>query len=381
MRFIINILISCVMVQILSSCANKEPTAVDIQWRTSELPDNNEDQPHQGLAGPLVGMIDEYVLIGGGANFPDKLPWEGGTKTYHKTVFIYQWINNNLEYKKSIVLPTAIAYPGNFSFGDKWFVAGGENENGLLQGVYSVGLSTDLELTIDTLPSLPYGLTATSTICIDGVLFVIGGDREQKTSDEILRLDIENDHEWKVATVLPEPISNAVVTSVGDKVYVAGGRQKIEGQTSPFSSRLYVYDTKSRTVDRLQDMPRALAAAVGTAHGNRLYILGGDAGDTFHEVEKLILDATKESDALKKKRIIDKKNRLQMAHPGFSKQQLLYSIVEDRWEVLPEEFPFATPVTTTAIKVGHDGIVVPSGEIRAGVRTNNIFIGRIIENK
>lgn len=379
MRFFINILISCVMVQVIGSCTNSGATHVDIEWRTSVLPEDKEGQPHEGLAGPLVGMIDNYVLIGGGANFPDKLPWEGGTKTYHKAVFIYQWINNNLEYKKSIVLPTTIAYSGNCSFGDKWFVAGGENENGLLRAVYKIGLSADLELELDTLPPLPYGLTATSMTCINGVLYVIGGDREQKSSDEIWRLDSQNDKAWKEVANLPEPLSNMVVATVEDKVYIAGGRRKQEGQVSPFSNRLYVYDPSQGTVVRLQDMPRTIAAAVGIAQGGRLYVLGGDKGETFHQVERLLLDAANEPNEQRKKEIIEEKNKLQIGHPGFSKEQLLYVVEENRWEVLLSDFPFEMPVTTTAIAVGKEHIVVPSGEIRAGVRTDNIFIGSIKE--
>lgn len=39
------------------------------------------------MAGPFVGTHNGALLVAGGANFPGKLPWEGGTKVWHDTIF------------------------------------------------------------------------------------------------------------------------------------------------------------------------------------------------------------------------------------------------------------------------------------------------------
>jgi solute:Na+ symporter, SSS family len=45
-----------------------------------ELPPNSGFNTQPGLAGPYTGMDDGVLIVAGGANFPDKLPWEGGQK-------------------------------------------------------------------------------------------------------------------------------------------------------------------------------------------------------------------------------------------------------------------------------------------------------------
>ena len=36
----------------------------------------------EGFAGPFAGVSGGALLVAGGANFPDKKPWEGGTKVW-----------------------------------------------------------------------------------------------------------------------------------------------------------------------------------------------------------------------------------------------------------------------------------------------------------
>ena len=43
-----------------------------------------------GLAGAFVGVSGDALLVAGGANFPDKMPWDGGTKVWHDDVFVLE---------------------------------------------------------------------------------------------------------------------------------------------------------------------------------------------------------------------------------------------------------------------------------------------------
>jgi N-acetylneuraminate epimerase len=42
----------------------------------------------EGFASPFAGVAGGALLIAGGANFPNKRPWEGGTKIWYDRVFI-----------------------------------------------------------------------------------------------------------------------------------------------------------------------------------------------------------------------------------------------------------------------------------------------------
>src|SRR5690606_38162981 len=41
-----------------------------------------------GRAGGFAGIYKDSLLFAGGANFPERMPWEGGTKIWHDTIYI-----------------------------------------------------------------------------------------------------------------------------------------------------------------------------------------------------------------------------------------------------------------------------------------------------
>ena len=80
-------------------------------FRFSSLPDLPAHQAYTvqpGLAGPYTGIDNDVLIVAGGANFPDKTPWEGGSKIYYNDIFILkgkeesQW--ERMEEKNSFCL-------------------------------------------------------------------------------------------------------------------------------------------------------------------------------------------------------------------------------------------------------------------------------------
>ena len=41
-----------------------------------------------GVAGSFAGVSGISLIVAGGANFPDKMPWEGGKKVWHDRVWV-----------------------------------------------------------------------------------------------------------------------------------------------------------------------------------------------------------------------------------------------------------------------------------------------------
>ena len=82
---------------------------------------------------------------------------------------------------------------------------------------------------------------------------------------------------------------------------------------------------------------------------------------------------------MKMMKMVKEKIALLEAHPGFTSDVLLYNTITDTWEKT-NSLPPGSPVTTTAIKWGED-IIIPSGEIKAGVRTPGILVGKIINSR
>lgn len=62
-----------------------------------------------------AGVSNNFLLCMGGANFPEKMPWEGGVKQWHNKIFILEegaksWIISKSDSQQNalmeLVLPT-----------------------------------------------------------------------------------------------------------------------------------------------------------------------------------------------------------------------------------------------------------------------------------
>ena len=64
------------------SISSEYPDMEKIEWsNTLALPEIN-GKANIGIAGAFSGFIGSNLLVGGGANFPDATPWNGGHKTW-----------------------------------------------------------------------------------------------------------------------------------------------------------------------------------------------------------------------------------------------------------------------------------------------------------
>ena len=100
-----------------TSCLRKKEKRIEVQWENSLLLPGCAGMPENvGLAGAYSGIVEGKLLVLGGANFPDKYPWEGGTKTWWSTLYSYdlqtgKWtvyddfLDRPLAYGVSISLP------------------------------------------------------------------------------------------------------------------------------------------------------------------------------------------------------------------------------------------------------------------------------------
>lgn len=347
----------------------------DIQFQTSI----SASLPVMGVAGPVAGILNNHLIIAGGANFPDAMPWKGGAKKYQDQIYIFQPSGNHLTMlNKQQVLPKPIAYAAVCHIPEGIFYAGGENAEGISN---QTGLlqwdKIKQSIVVKAYPDLPISLTNASAVFVNNRIYLAGGETADATSSSLYYLDLRNiDKGWQGLSNLPKPLSHLVLTVINKEndnfLYVMGGRQKNKNGISSFSNKTYRYCIKSNTWENLADMPYALSAGTGVWWNNdQIILLGGDKGIVFNQVEKLLIAIANEKDAEKKQILINQKNQIQEAHPGFSKEILLYAADTNQWKTIGT-LNHETPVTTTAL-IWNSAVYIPSGEIKAGVRSPNIL--------
>jgi N-acetylneuraminate epimerase len=365
-----------------------------ISWKKiASVPDAGDAKTSLGLAGAINGVNNDVLIVAGGSNFPDKLPWEGGKKVYYDKIFVLQKKGNEYCWNKKVksVLPESIAYCGNTSTPSGIAYVGGENENGISDKCFLLKWN-EKENAVDVkpLPDFPLALTNIAVTNIEDVIYTVGGDEQNNSSNSFFSLDLKDKNlHWKKLPGLPVALANATVVAQncksGKKIFVIGGRSKTPFGISDLHNTVFAFDIQKNQWKRCADISNGLyttnlSAAGGVALGNNeILITGFDNGKIFHQIETLISKIAQAKTSEEKEKLTEEKNNLSIHHKGFDKSLLLYNTNSDVWTKIGE-LPFPAHVTTTDVKWGND-IIVSNGEIKPGVRTPDVWIGKVESTK
>lgn len=345
-----------------------------MKWKEAAVLPGVNGKISLGYAGPVTGTVNNKIIIGGGANFPDSMPWLGGKKKYYDELFVYEQNDSSLQLTlQQYKLPEPIAYPAVCSTAKGIVYAGGENSNGLSAKAWLITVAANDSLQFIALPSLPAAVTNAALTAVDHVVYLAGGEVSNGVSSKFYALDLSDTLPgWKELAMLPKPTSHGLLIAQSKGLYFIGGRMKTKSGISDLYASVYFYDFSANQWTEKKSLPYALSAGTGVAYqSNEILLFGGDKGETFHKAEELIAAIAAEKDSVKKEDLNQQKIKVQSTHPGFSKEVLLYNTEKDEWTVAGT-IPFAVPVTTTAFISG-GYVFIPSGEIKAGVRSNQIL--------
>lgn len=379
--------ISLIMATTDAFSQKKEVNHVD--WKTAAQLQNSDGSLSIGYAGPINGISNEVLIVSGGANFPDKMPWEGGKKSYSKTIHVLEKCKDQYTWNNEVksVLPEAIAYCGSTSTDLGVVYVGGENENGLSNKSYLLKWNAaKKEVEAKVLPDFPFAIANISLTHIGNTVYAVGGDEAAKSSDFFASLDLnEANPQWKALPNLPLALANAVVIAQkgknGVNIYVVGGRTKTASGISDLHNTTFVYDVKNQswnTAATISDGKSStnFSAGAGVAVGSHsVLIVGGDDGVVFHQIETYLSQIAQAGSEELKAELIAKKNKLVTNHPGFFNGILLYNTLTNEWSKVGE-LPFLPHVTTPAV-LWDKKIILSNGEIKPGIRTPNVMLGTI----
>ena len=347
-----------------------------IAWKQSGvLPVQPNGLIHMGLSGVVSGLVGDQIIIAGGNNFPEGLPWEGGIKKYYKRVIVYNNQKDTLLNTFTFNLPANVAYAAVAQLKDGIFYAGGENENGPLSSAYLIKKSKSQSFEIIELPSLPIAISNAVAVATENAVYVLGGANKEGISNKVWKLALNNIKKgWTVQASLPQPTSFAAAAIANEHIYIMGGRCKEANGISKIYKEVYAFDVENNFWEQKASLPETVSAACALAIGNgKILFIGGDKGVVFHEVEMLAAKIAATTDTTIKKELTVVKNNLQKTHPGFSKDVLAYDASLNKWSPYAQ-LSFAAPVTTNAFLFNHK-IILPVGEIKPGIRTPYIRVG------
>lgn len=378
------ILYSILMVMTVNIVSAQEKSVSKVEWSVAAmLPPVAGLHQQPGVAGPVTGISNGMLIVAGGANFPDALPWNGGIKKYKQDIYIFRQDEKGHVLPGNVsrqTLPQAVAYSANVSMPDGLIYIGGENNNGPAGNVIRLTCNNAGEINFTPLRSLPLPLTNLSAAGSGHILFVAGGESVNGVSGRFFSLDLSTPGAaWQTLPDVPVAISHAIMAIQDGGVYLIGGRRKNSNGISDIFNTTYRYDLHTHKWALKEPLPYAVSAGTGLAIGtHEIMFCSGDKGDVFSKGEELNVAISNTTDALKKETLTSEKKMLMNTHPGFTKEVLLYNTVSGRWKTITP-FPMEGPVTTTAL-LWNGTVIIPSGEIKAGVRTPVIISGKLFFN-
>jgi N-acetylneuraminic acid mutarotase len=311
----------------------------------------------EGFAAMYAGVSGDALVVAGGANFPGKRPWEGGTKVWYDDIWVLEKPDG--AWRQAGKLPRPLGYGVGVTWKNEVLCIGGSNADGHHADVFSLRVEGN-GIAIKSYPSLPKPCANLCGALVGDVVFVAGGI---ETPDAVRAMHTfwslnlaEEKPQWRE---LPSWPGKERMLSVGagceGAFYLFSGAALHAGADGK-PEREWLNDAfryrDGKGWEKLADVPRVAVAAASPAPvvGQSILLVAGDDGSKFGF-------------------------KPETEHPGFPRDAFVFDAVSLKWERLNAVTPFSR--ATVPATTWRGGFVVPSGEARPGYRTNEVWMLRV----
>lgn len=337
------------------------PRAMQAPLRWSQLPALPDPI---GYGGPFVGAHGDTLIVAGGANFPARPPWKGGAKVWHPDIWVLT--KSDSKWRKARDLPRPLAYGATVSVPEGMVLIGGLDEERCYAEVFLLSWNEQHQrLDQREMPSLPRPSGFHSAAAIGDKIYVAAGQanadaRSVRKDFWVLNMAADpRDQAWQTLPAWPgspriKTVAAAQRRGKGDGFYLFGGeyptRNRDGGTDLAYPKDGFLFDPDTETWSSIADAPMSVAAACAMKLGqSHILVFSGAPGPGAD---------------------------LPLAErPPFVNTVHAYHTITDTW-VVAGEMP--TGVVTSGVTSWDGRIVIASGEVRPGVRTNQVQIAEIV---
>lgn len=342
-----------------------------------------------GVAGAYIGENNGALIVAGGTNFAGGPPWDGGVKSWRDEIYIL--LDGGAEpywHPETFTLPKPMASGVAVSTDDGVVIVGGSDGQSNFSDAYRLRwLAEQQTVAIESLPPLPIPLAEMGGALLGETVYLVGGRETVSgpSTQSLWALDVSKaGATWRELPPLPGPSRALPVVAVQsdgefDSLFVFSGRRVVPGVLPVPLSDGYRYEpntnrwTSVAGVAPSESSARCVMGASAIGWGaNHILVFGGDDGSLFLERERLAQQLAETTDVGLIEELQQQLRQSFIEHPGFSRDVLAYHAVTDTWTTLGQFDVGLSHAVTTAVR-WHDSIVIPSGEIRPGVRTPDVL--------
>lgn len=350
-------------------------SAQKILWQhAGDLEPQNGAEVNIGTAGMLNGKSAGYIIVGGGANFPEGGPEVGGPKVQYPDLYVMKPEEGQLTLVNHTAMDYEIGYGASITTEEGIYYIGGSPVEGKGNKILFVKADEAGEVTVEEVGELPFTFSDGIAVLKDNVLYVGAGKQDGAASNKFYAYDLESKEITDLEAVPGEETrTQSVAQLFGDKLYVFSG-----GDAVAYTDG-YCYDLTAGTWEQISDVE---------VDGQKISLLG--AGSVkLNDTEMLVIggfnkevydDAVANMGTLKDEALTEFKMGYFGADPSalkWNRKILIYNIEDNAWRTIGE-VPFDAPCGE-ALVLAEDYVYSINGEIKPGTRTNHTYGGMIVK--
>ena len=322
-----------------------------------------------GVSAPFAGKVGNYMVVGGGCNFPDVPAADGGVKRFYRELYALDTSCPDSGWLELPPLPQALAYGAMAETDEGLVCVGGMSADSAVTQAFLIerqpGLVGAAAFALQELPPLPEAIDNGAAASADGVVYVTGGN-QANGGRALYALDL-NARVWTRLPDYPAPTRvQPVLLAAGGKLYLAGGfSYDPSTRTCTIPADMVPYDVAARQWGEPVPFPAksdggryAISGGSGVAVGSCLLLTGG----VDYKIFKEAMEGRAPSDYLRKP----------VDWYRFNGEVLVYNRARGDWSVCPG----GAGLSRAGGVLLHDDacLMMVCGEVKPGIRSSKIGI-------
>ncbi|MEK5333166.1 cyclically-permuted mutarotase family protein [Lysinibacillus sp. FSL W8-0992] len=347
-----------------------------ITWEhAGELEAQKGFEKNIGTAGVLSGSYKDYLIVGGGANFPYDTVLNGGAKQHYSDIYVYKKEKDQLTLVEHTNLNHEIGYGSSVTTEKGIYYIGGSPDKEYADDITLLTIDKNKKLKVEKVGDLPFTISDGIAAEKDGKLYIGLGKQNAKESNKLYEYDLKTSKTRELASIPGESVRNQSVAQILDgNLYVFSGGGSIAYTDG------YKYNIEKNQWSKVSSVKvngkeiSLLGANSVKLNKNEMLVIGG--------FNKAVYDnAVKNLGSLKDEELLAFRTKYFTADPyefNWNKDVLIYNAQKDTWRSVGK-VPFDAPCGEGLVLMDKN-IYSINGEIKPGVRTNAIYAGTLLTN-
>lgn len=324
-----------------------------------------------GVAGVLSGSSNGYVIVGGGANFPNGGPLAGGPKKTYPDVYVYKIVGDKLVQTDHSKLAFEAGYGASVTAPEGVYYIGGSTSPEGAKTISLLKADSQGKLQTEEIGKLPFTLQNGAAALQNGKLYIAAGKQDGKLSNKAYAFDLKTKQTTEIAAYPGAPREQVVYKILNNRLYVFSGGSSVaytDGYSYDFSRNVW---TKAADV-RVNGKDISLLGANSVQlNKDEMLVIGGFNKEVY---DNAVANLT----TLKDEQLAAFKAGYFGADPEdfhWNKEILIYQASTNSWRTIGQ-VPFYAPCGEGLVLVG-DKLISINGEIKPGVRSPRMYIGTV----